>query len=277
MINKLTPDGNRPVTVTFQWNCAEEGGTCSRSNTSPWRHNGTIWVLDGTFAGLSGSDPYIQTVEMTGTVSGNWTIANADGALPVQLSNFTAVMAGEHKVHLRWSTISETNNYGFEVQKSTKSSEGYVTIENSFVPGHGTTLKPQEYSFVDETAQPGVWYYRLKQMDLDGTAHYSDGVQVSMVMGVGEMAPIAFALKQNYPNPFNPETQIKFSVEQAGRATLRVYNALGQELATLFDGMAEAGQHYTVKLNGMGLASGMYFYKLDSGTRNDLKRMLLLK
>lgn len=90
-------------------------------------------------------------------------------------------------------------------------------------------------------------------------------------------APKVFALAQNYPNPFNPETQIKFTVASTGNATLRVYNLIGQEVATLFNGVAEAGQYYNVKLNGSNLTSGVYFYKLESSGKSDLKKFMLLK
>ncbi len=96
------------------------------------------------------------------------------------------------------------------------------------------------------------------------------------VAGTGDR-PEGFALYQNYPNPFNPSTEIKFSVEVTGRATLELYTMLGQKVATLFDGTAEAGQYHMIRVGASGLASGMYLYKLESGPRTDLKKMLLLK
>lgn len=109
------------------------------------------------------------------------------------------------------------------------------------------------------------------------TVNYTEPVHVDVITGVPEPALREFALKQNYPNPFNPETIVKFSVENTARATLEVYNVLGQKVATLFDEIAEAGQYYKVRLNGTSLASGMYIYRLQSGTRTDVKKMLLLK
>jgi hypothetical protein len=93
---------------------------------------------------------------------------------------------------------------------------------------------------------------------------------------VPETAPREFSLSQNYPNPFNPSTEIKFSVENSGHATLDVFSMLGQKVATLFDGRAEAGQYYNVQFNAP-VASGIYFYKLQSGTRTELKKMVLVK
>jgi hypothetical protein len=130
---------------------------------------------------------------------------------------------------------------------------------------------------LDRNVDPGVWLYRLKQVDLDGTIHYTDPVQVHVLTSVKETAPIAFALKQNYPNPFNPSTEIKFSVQATGRATLALYNLLGQQVATLFDGIAEAGQYYKLTLNAENLSSGMYFYRLQSGMRSELKKLTVLR
>jgi hypothetical protein len=92
-----------------------------------------------------------------------------------------------------------------------------------------------------------------------------------------EVAPKQYQLLQNYPNPFNPETVIKFSVEQTGLTSVELYNVLGQRVATLFSGVAEAGQYYQVRLNGANLSSGVYFYRVQSGNWTDLKKMILLK
>lgn len=196
--------------------------------------------------------------------------------LPVQLSRFTAVQNGP-TVRLEWTTLTEHNTLGFEVQKSHSSAAGFVTLPNSFVPGHGTTSEPHDYVWIDSLASSGTWYYRLKQIEQDGTLHYSDAIRVDILTGVAESAPCVFALHQNYPNPFNPSTQIRFSVESTGPATLEIYNVLGQKVATLFAGIAESGRDYTLRLDASDLATGMYLYKLTSGARSEVKRMLLVR
>ncbi len=150
-------------------------------------------------------------------------------------------------------------------------------MPNSFIAGHGTTNEPHDYTFTDNNAPRGSLQYRLKQVDLDGTIHFTEPINVSSPTSVKEVAPIEFALRQNYLNPFNPETSIKFSVEQTGRATLEIFNLLGQKVATLFDDVVEAGYYQTVRFSGSNLASGMYLYRLQSGKKSDLKKFMLLK
>ena len=205
-----------------------------------------------------------------------------DVLLPITLASFTAkINPSGPGVKLEWRTLSEVNNYGFYVQRRLEGDSLFAEIENSFVAGHGTTVQPQQYGYVDNTvSKVGQYYYRLRQVDLDGTQHFSSGSGVSIevaLLSVKEAAPIEFKLQQNYPNPFNPQTEIKFSVESTGRAVVKIYNISGQEVATVFDDVAEAGQYYRLRLDGNGLATGVYFYRLQSGKKSDLKKMLLLK
>jgi hypothetical protein len=201
-----------------------------------------------------------------------------DSPLPIQLASFTAMInpsgAG---VRLDWITLTELNNYGFYVQRHAQGQTEFTDLPNSFIPGHGTTTEPHSYSYIDATASAGNWWYRLKQVDLDATVHYSDGVQVEILTSVPEPAPRVFALMQNYPNPFNPSTEIKFSVENTAHTTLRVYNVIGQLIGTLYNDVAEAGRYYKARLDGANLASGLYFYKLESGKQSSLHKMLLVK
>lgn len=235
--------------------------------SGPWVAVST--TLDGNILSAGGLTGFAQ-----------FGIGSSDVAnpLPIQLAYLNAQLsANGHSVVANWGTLSEMNNYGFWVEKSPVDQNHYQTIQTSFTPGHGTTNEPQHYSFTDNDISSGTWYYRLKQMDLDGTTHYSDGVRVETLTAVKELAPRLFALLQNYPNPFNPSTEFKFSVERNGLTTLKIYNVLGQEVATLFNDMAEAGQYYRVRLDGTHLASGMYVFKLESGRMSDIKKMLLLK
>lgn len=89
--------------------------------------------------------------------------------------------------------------------------------------------------------------------------------------------PHRFELGQNYPNPFNPSTNITFSVDKTAKATLDVFNLLGQKVLTLFDDVAESGTSYKVTLRAGNLSSGVYFYRLQSGMTSEMKKLIVLK
>lgn len=197
--------------------------------------------------------------------------------LPIQLVSFTVSVISPTRVRLDWSTLTELNNYGFEVQKSDTTQQHYQSIPNVFILGHGTTNEPRHYSFIDSSATVGAWYYRLKQMDLDGAIHYYDGVRVNLPTSVKEQEiPTVFSLAQNYPNPWNPSTTIRYGVPHNSFVTLTVYNTLGQQVVQLVNEQQQAGYHNVV-LRGDGLASGVYFYRLQAGNFVVNKKLLLLK
>lgn len=200
-----------------------------------------------------------------------------DGPLPIQLASFTATVMEGNRVRLDWITLSEINNYGFEVQRSPNTPVGYQSIPNSFVPGHGTTNEPHSYSFIDSTALSGRWLYRLRQIDLDGTEHFTQGIQVNILTGVsGRLLPTEYTLGQDYPNPFNPSTRIDYAIPKESHVRLEVYNLLGQRVAVLVDEAKPAG-YYTASLDASGLGSGLYFYRLTAGQVTFTKKMIVLK
>ena len=165
-------------------------------------------------------------------------------SLPIQLASLTGIPVSGEGLLVQWSTLSETDTYGFEVQKSATQVGGYESIPGSFVQGHGTTTVPQNYSYTDKSPGTGVVYYRLKQLDLDGTIRYSDGVAVDVASGVtGGEFPTEFSLAQSYPNPFNPSTNIKYGLPQKAFVTLEVFTTIGQRVATLVREQEEAGYH----------------------------------
>ena len=93
----------------------------------------------------------------------------------------------------------------------------------------------------------------------------------------GKNFPATFSLSQNFPNPFNPSTTIQFSVPSTGRAVVKIFNLLGQEVATAYDGQASAGSRHQVQFNASNLASGIYFSRLEFDGKMQVKKMLLLK
>jgi hypothetical protein len=226
------------------------------------------------------------TVYVTGKYYGPWpTLVNGgqfivgEAPLPITLASFSAVRAENNAgVTLQWRTITEVDNYGFHIERRAADAETYQQVD--FVPTQGNGIVPHEYAYTDAAVANGTWYYRLRQVDLNGDESTTEDVRVEVagVTGVtGEAIPQAFGVQQNYPNPFNPETAIRFSVATAGTATLVVYDAIGREVATLFDGVAEPGMVYSVRFDGAGLSSGMYFYRLTAGAQVDMKRMVLAR
>ncbi len=215
------------------------------------------------------------------TTPGQYSIGTlSDSPLPIQLASFTSSVVNGNSVRLDWTTISELNNYGFYVERRTDDEENFSELANSFLPGQGTTITPHDYTWTNEAVAQGHYYYRLRQIDLDGTIHYTDATEVTVgtLADVGNAeAPLEFRLAQNYPNPFNPSTRIQFSVEKSGEATLKVYNMIGQEVATLFSGLAESGKRYEVDFHAGNLANGVYMYQLRSNDNVSVQKMTLLK
>lgn len=210
--------------------------------------------------------------------SASWNMNLTNIPLPIQLAAFNVMQdPSGGGVTLRWSTLSEVNNYGFEIQRGADPGGSFTSIPGVFIPGHGTTTAPQKYSFTDQGAPGGTWYYRLKQIDLDGAVHFSDPAKVDVRAGQasGDM-PSVFSLAQNYPNPFNPATVIRYSLPSKAEVTLAVYNTLGERVAVLVSGEQEKGVH-DVRFDGSTLASGVYFYRLQSAGLVVTKKLSLVR
>ena len=186
--------------------------------------------------------------------------------VPVELLSFNATVL-DGKVLLQWYTSTETNNAGFKIERS-KNGADYEEI--FFVGGNGTTTNRNVYSYLDESVHSGVYYYRLKQIDYDGTFENLNVVAVDLG------TPDKFLLEQNFPNPFNPKTVITFQIPTEGQITLKVYDVLGNEVATLLDEQRPAGS-YDVEFDASQLTSGIYFYQLTSRDFSSTKKMILLK
>lgn len=188
--------------------------------------------------------------------------------LPVELVSFNATSTGTGII-LDWMTASELNNRGFSVEKSL---DGLNYSEIGFVAGNGTSALVNRYSYTDANAGAAVVYYRLKQIDFDGTYSYSSVVKVET-----SSVPSVFALDQNYPNPFNPSTTISFTVDKEGIANLTVYSVSGEMVATLFNESAKPGQRYNLQFKASDLPSGIYFYRLTQGNSVVTRKLTLLK
>ncbi len=199
----------------------------------------------------------------------SFAIGSNTNPLPVELSSFTGLYNKlQNQVVLKWKTATEINNYGFEIQR--RDNNNWVKI--GFVNGAGNSNSPKEYTFTDKVMSADSYSYRLKQIDVDGKFEYSSVVEVAI-----DEFPNDYVLRQNYPNPFNPVTTIKFEFNTATKASLKVYDILGKEINTLFNGVAETGKVYEVEFNAGNLASGIYFYILSTPEKTLYKKMLLMK
>ena len=186
--------------------------------------------------------------------------------VPVELVSFTANVIF-NRVELNWSTASEKNNAGFDIEKNNNGTWNKI----GFVKGSGTTSEKRSYSFSENTSA-GKYQYRLKQIDLNGKFEYSNIVDVT----VG-LTPEDYKLSQNFPNPFNPSTTITFAMKNTENVTVTVHNIIGEKVATLFNGVANANEVYRITFDAKNLSSGIYFYQLNSASRNEVKKMNLLR
>ncbi|HEX9251950.1 MAG TPA: 5'-nucleotidase C-terminal domain-containing protein, partial [Ignavibacteriaceae bacterium] len=201
------------------------------------------------------------------TPSTNGRVSNVTSPVPVELTSFSANIV-DNFVNLRWVTATEINNHGFEIERSLNKSIWTII---GFKEGKGTTTETQQYSYSDNISEisSSKLYYRLKQTDFNGNFEYSDIVEI-------EIAPFTYLLDQNYPNPFNPSTTINYSIPEAGNVEMKVYDILGNEVATLVN-EAKAPGNYSAVFDASSLASGIYFYKLSANNFLQTKKMILMK
>ncbi len=206
--------------------------------------------------------------------------------LPVELVYFNGNAEG-NTIQLFWGTATETNNFGYNVERSVDSLNWEVI---GFVVGHGNSPSPKDYSFNDTTlVESNTYFYRLMQIDNDGKFEYTDAITVSIVITSVEedklIIPFEFSLEQNYPNPFNPTTKIEYSIPkvETGHApslqqniSIIIYDVNGREVAVLVNKVQLAGK-YSVNFNAGNLSSGIYFYTLSIGNKTLTKKMNLIK
>ena len=209
---------------------------------------------------ISGDSPYSDTAQVF---------------VPVELTSFTA-NAQQNGVMLKWVTATETNNMGFEVQRKVSNDWQKLT----FVDGKGNTTKLSHYQYFDnfkDESFTGKLSYRLKQIDFDGTFEYSDVVNIDV-----DFTPDKYSLAQNYPNPFNPSTKIKYEIPQTSLVVLKVYDVIGNEVATLVNKEQAAGK-YQVNFDAKNFSSGIYYYQIKVFTPANVenfiqtKKMILLR
>ena len=247
-------------------------------DTIPLPGPGALIYLNFLVIGADSSNTVVHFKNITFN-SGIYTVSSQDGTIdilgvvPVELSSFTATVI-DGRVELVWQTATETNNYGFYIQRKRHTSPEWQTI--GFVQGNGTTSSAQHYLFADENIRPGTWYYRLQQHDLDGTVNYSRAIEVNLL-------PTKFALYQNYPNPFNSATVIKYELPAGEHeVTLIIYDVLGNRVRTLVLNENQQAGVYQVHWDGRNddrkmVSSGVYIYRLQVGKRSFIRKLLNLR
>ena len=258
----------------------------SSSPTSYGTSSGTSFscpILAGAAALVLSVDPTLTPMELldllrqTASRSSNpdnlmgWGIINTLGAIelipvPVELTLFSGSYVNG-SVQLEWRTATETNNFGFEVQKRYENTS-YEKI--GFVPGNGTTTNSMQYSFEDNDLLAGRIFYRLKQLDFNGDFEYSNEIMVE-VLNLTD-----YQLFQNYPNPFNPSTTIKYSVPAQSKIKIALYDIIGNEVSTLFDGIQPSGIH-EINLTADNLPSGVYFISMTAENFSKAIKITLMK
>ena len=195
----------------------------------------------------------------------NFAVNIVDEIIPVELVSFVALQ-NENSVVLNWSTATETNNAGFEIQRAI-GNDSFSDI--GFVEGNGTSAGYNKYSFNDDIINSGFYRYRLKQIDFDGNYKYSNVINLDVIV-------TTFSLAQNYPNPFNPNTTISWQMTSSNLVTLKVYDVLGNEIKLLVSEYKEAGYH-SFNFDASEYGSGVYFYSLQAGSYSEIKKMNLIK
>jgi photosystem II stability/assembly factor-like uncharacterized protein len=192
-----------------------------------------------------------------------------DPIVPVELSSFIANVNSDN-ISLIWTTATELNNRGFEVERKVSTSNDWTSL--GFIEGRGTSSEPKTYVYQDFNVNSGISYnYRIRQTDYDGSV-----TVYNLAETVTFGTPVNFELSQNYPNPFNPSTTITFSIPQKSDVSVKIFDILGNEVATLVNETKEAGR-YNINFNASNYSSGVYFYSIKAGNFTETKKMTLLK
>ena len=185
--------------------------------------------------------------------------------LPITLLNFTVTQQGDNAL-LKWTTTMEQNNKGFEVQRSTDQF-GWTAI--GFVNGAGNSETSRDYQYLDQNLPAGTYYYRLRQVDLNGHS------TLSKVLDITFGGSMALELMQNRPNPVNNSTIIDIVIPKSGRVQLMLYDQMGRPVQTLMDEEKLPGT-YSIQVNRNGLSSGIYYYKMNALGQSIVRKMTIL-
>jgi hypothetical protein len=275
----FTPTGGSGYSydITINYNEAQLGTITSEADVRLAKSdNGgalyTPYLIPGTGTGEYELNTTANTIKVYGLTSfSTFAITDTDDPLPVELSSFTSNV-NRNTVDLSWSTVSEENNAGFDIERKVVSSNSWIKIGN--VAGSGTSNVAHSYKFTDRNVNTEKYNYRLKQIDANGNYTYHN-LANEVIVGV----PSKFEISQNYPNPFNPSTKINFDLPFDSKVSIKIYDIMGREMYQLMNETKTAGYH-TVQFNALNLSSGTYFYMISAQGGNQsfnktLKMMLV--
>ncbi|NBB72692.1 MAG: T9SS type A sorting domain-containing protein, partial [Bacteroidetes bacterium] len=268
---------------TVTWGGSDAGSGLKRFRIMVSANGGpyTPWIADttataATFTGQRGVEYAFYSVAEDALGNAEPAPSSADAstvvssqAVPVELTAFTAQVDDE-SVRLSWTTASETDNAGFEVQRRRGTASSWQPV--GFVDGHGTTTATHRYAFTDRAIpfEADSLRYRLRQIDTDGDAALSEAVAVTL------SAPEQLALHGNYPNPFADHTTIRYEVPEAGEVRIAIFDMIGRQIRTLVDQRQDAGRRQ-IRFDARGLSSGVYFVRLTSDGRTATHKLTVVR
>ncbi len=280
---------NRKKVITFYWTSAED-------NNYDWVNTSSVPVLfDGGTKLSTATSSNLTTDNRTATFEYNFpqnvkasrgqlTIGLDDSqTLPVELSTFGAFNYQGNSVMIQWITQSESNLDGYRIYRNNENTLNSAEMLDTFINGTNTS-QPQAYSFIDKTLSGnGIYYYWIQMLDYDGSnsfygpaiVEYADDFDHSVDI------PLVTGLISIYPNPFNPTTTISYSLEFNSPVEVNIYNIKGQLVKSFDLGMQAQGFHKVVwngeSDSGNSLPSGIYFSKMKTQNKVDIKKIMLLK
>ena len=262
----FTPIGGSAYTfdITLYYDPSLIGAISGESNISIANYTAGAWTH---------SDAVVNTTLRTATHNGlssltTFTIDDKTGPLPVNIEYFKAITSSRD-VNLTWATESEINNSGFEIERKSDAENLWTGL--GFVKGNGTISHENVYSFKDTRLNEGKYNYRLKQIDFNNHFDYYD-LNGEVLIGT----PVSFGMSQSYPNPSNPNSKIDYQLPFDGQVSIKIYDVQGREVATIINGFSKAGYH-SAEFDGSNLASGVYFYRINSANFTQTMKLVLVK
>jgi hypothetical protein len=229
--------------------------------------NGEVFFLSPTFAPCDPGDT-LCVDEPIYQRNGIYTLRDVSvTAIPVELVRWGARVDGP-RVVLEWETASETANAGFQVLQRAADGAAWRTL--GFVEGHGTTQTPQRYRFTTEPLTPGEYAFRLRQVDIDGTATLTRTETVSVTSAAAWLSP-------PQPHPVRTSSALTLHVTAAQPVAVHLYDVLGRRVATLYQGRAAPGSPVTLPLSGAALSAGTYVVVANGASFRQTRRITVMR